>query len=170
MLKPSFVDFILVMALIVFSMKGVITGSIRSAVTLISVALAWFFSALLPTIAGLLIGYLLPDSSPNYLLINRLSATVIFFIAFQSGGFLLTGLFENIHLGSFDKFFGFVLGVSTAVFIVSLPGTAILETPGAFAYKPNQRYFQESQVMKQVRPLSTSLARPVPRGRHGKTR
>jgi uncharacterized membrane protein required for colicin V production len=170
MLKPSFVDFILVTILIAFSMKGAVTGSIRSAVTLVSGALAWFFSALLPTIAGLALGYLVPESSPNYLLINRLTSVILFFIAFQSAGFLLTGLFENIHLGTFDKFFGFILGVSTAVLFVSLPGTAILETPGAFAYKPNKRYFQESKVMKQFRPVSTLLARPVPRRHHGKTR
>lgn len=170
MLKPAFVDFLLITAFVVFSLKGLVTGSIRSAVTLIAVALGWFFSALLPGVAAFAIVYLLPESSPNYLLINRLVSLVLFYAAFQTGGFLLTGLFENIHLGTLDKFFGLVLGLCASVLIVSLPGAAILETPRTFSHKPNQRYFVESKVMKGVRPVSTALARPVPRGRQGKMR
>lgn len=170
MLKPAFVDFLLIAAFVVFSFKGLVTGSVRSAMTLIALALGWFFSALLPTVAGLAIGYLLPEGAPNYLLVNRLVSVVMFYAAFQTAGFLLTGLFENIHLGALDKFFGLLLGLSASLLIVSMPGAAIIETPRAYEHKPNQRYFAESKVIKAVRPVSTALARPVPRSRRAKTR
>ncbi|MEB3285337.1 MAG: CvpA family protein [Candidatus Sericytochromatia bacterium] len=163
MLKPPFVDFLLISFFLIFTAKGFVTGSIRSVVTLVALALGWFFAALMPAIAGFAIGYLLPDSSANYLLINRLAAIVIFFGLFQSIGFLLTGLFENIHLGGFDKFLGFLLGLTAAFLVVPMPGAAIMEIPTAWAHKPNHRYFVESKVMKAARPLSVALARKVSR-------
>jgi uncharacterized membrane protein required for colicin V production len=158
-LKPCFVDIILLAFLLGLTGKGYVTGFIRSAVTAVAAFGAYVLAAAMPTIAAVGIHYLLPPSSPNYMVVNQLVAYGIFFAGLQGIGFLLTGLFENIGLGGIDKFAGCLLGVATGIFIGMQPGIAILSHPVAARYPANQRYFTQTLLLKAYAPLIKGFAR-----------
>lgn len=163
MLKPYFVDLLLLAVLLSFSFKGWLTGFIRSVMTLAAAIGGYVLSAMMPLMPSVFIHYLLPPASPNYLVINRLTSFVLFFLVLQGLAFVLTGLFENIRLGGADKFFGLLLGVLAGVFLGLQPGIAILSSPVAVRYAPDQRYFKETLLMRAYEPLIRTFVRSVPR-------
>ena len=160
MMSPGFVDLILFLVFISFSLKGYITGFIRSVVTLVAVLIAIGLSAAMPMLASPAIAYSIPASSPQFAVINRLAAFVIFFVLAQGIGFLATGLLEKIGLGTADKAVGAVLGIVTGVVVGCLPGIAIYQSPVSYHYKQSQKYFKSSVFMKAYHPLVKSVARP----------
>ncbi len=160
MFSPGFVDILLFLVFISFSLKGYITGFIRSVVTLVAVLIAFGLSAALPTIAAPMLGYSVPVSSPQFLVVNRIASFLLFFGVAQGIGFLATGLLEKIGLGTADKAVGALLGVITGVLVGCVPGVAIYQSAKAYHYKPNQRYFQASFFMKAYQPIIKSVVRP----------
>ncbi|MEB3329709.1 MAG: CvpA family protein [Candidatus Sericytochromatia bacterium] len=165
MLKPYFVDLILLAVLLGLAGKGYVTGFIRSVVTALAAAGAYVLAFAMPTIAGVAIHYLLPASSPNYMTVNHLCAFALFFAGLQGVGFLLTGLFENIGLGSLDKIVGLVLGLATGVFVGLQPAIALKSYAGPARLPENQRYFQQTVLMKAYVPLTRTLVRAPRRGK-----
>lgn len=169
MLSPGFVDILLFLVFITFTLKGYITGFIRSVVTLVAVIIAFGLSAAMPTLLAPILGYSIPASSPQFLVVNRIAAFFLFFGVVQSVGFLATGLLEKIGLGTADKAVGALIGVITGVMVGCVPGVAIYQSAKAYNHKPNQRYFQTSFFMKAYQPLVKTVARPPkapPKKRH----
>lgn len=169
MLSPGFVDILLFLLFITFTIKGYVTGFIRSVVTLVAVIIAFGLSAAMPTLLAPVLGYSIPAASPQWLVVNRIAAFFLFFGVAQSVGFLATGLLEKIGLGTADKAVGALLGVVTGVLVGCVPGIAIYQSAKAFHYKPNQRYFQASFFMKAYQPIVKAVAHPPkapPKRRH----
>jgi uncharacterized membrane protein required for colicin V production len=162
-LKPYFLDLILISILLGLTAKGYVTGFIRSVVTAVAAGGAYVLAFAMPTIAAIAIHYLLPAGSPNYMVINHLASFIILFAVFQVIGFTLTGLFENIGLGGIDKFVGLLLGVATGVFVGLQPGIAIKSYADAARHPENQRYFKQTVLMKAYVPLMRSFVRPTRR-------
>ena len=101
------------------------------------------------------------------MVINRLVSFWLFFALAQAAGFLATGLLEKIGLGTMDKVVGVALGVITGVFVGCVPGVAIYQSATAYAFKPNQRLFKSSVLMRSYQPIVKTLTKPAKPKRRG---
>lgn len=160
MLSSGFIDLVLAIVFISFSMKGYITGFIRSVVTLVAVIIAFGLSAAMPTLLAPALKYSISPASAQFLVLNRIAAFIVIFLVAQGIGFLATGLLEKIGLGTADKAVGALLGIVTAIMVGCLPGIAIYQSPAAFHNPANQKYFKSSFFMRTYHPLVKSVARP----------
>lgn len=161
MLSPGFVDILLGLLLITFSIKGYVTGFIRSVVTIVAVLVAFGVSAALPTLLNPMLAYSVHADAPNFMVINRLASFFLFFAIFQVIGFLMTGLLEKIGLGTSDKIVGLGLGVVTGIIVGCVPGVAIYQSGTAYAFKPNQKLFKTSLFMRTYQPIVKGIAKPA---------
>lgn len=162
MLSPGFIDMMMFFILVAFTLKGGLTGFIRSVVTILAVAGAWILSGMFPELTGFIVQYSVPKASPYYPIIVRVFTFVFLWIGIQCLGFLATGLIEKIGLGTADKFVGLVLGVFTGVAVSCLPIAIIFSVPALYHSAPIQRYFQKSFFMKTYHPVVKNFIR-VPR-------
>ncbi|MEB3195585.1 MAG: CvpA family protein [Candidatus Sericytochromatia bacterium] len=158
MLKPGFLDFLLLLAIFVLTAKGYITGTFRSVVTLVALGAAMVMSGVMPLLLAQPMHYLIRYGSPNHELLNRLVLALVMFVAFQGVGFVVTGLIENIGLGVYDKLLGALLGVVAGLLTATFPAVAIYQAKGAYAHTPNRIYFRESVVIRAVHPWAKRLA------------
>jgi uncharacterized membrane protein required for colicin V production len=159
MLSPGFVDGVLLLILAALTVKGWITGFMRSVITLIAVIGGWILSGMVPMLMGPILHYSIPTTSPFHATITRIMTFFVMFCLLQAGGFAITGLIENIRMGSLDKFVGLALGVLAGV----LAGTFIVSTffthPVAYWSLAGQRYSKNSIFFKAYSPMVRKLVR-----------
>jgi uncharacterized membrane protein required for colicin V production len=159
MLSPGFIDGFLLLVLAGFAAKGWITGFIRSTITLIAVIGGWILSGMVPMLMGPMLHYSVPTSSPFHAVITRIATFMLMFCLVQAGGFAITGLIENIRMGSLDKFVGLALGVLAGV----LAGCFIVSTffthPTAYWSPAGKRYESSSMLFKAYAPMVRKFVR-----------
>jgi uncharacterized membrane protein required for colicin V production len=143
MMSPGFVDLMLFLVLISFTIKGWTTGFIRSVVTMVAVIGGWILSGMIPDLTGVVLHYSIPESSIYFHVATRITTFLLCFIAVQVAGFTITGLIENIKLGTVDKFVGVCVGLATGV----LAGCLVVST--FFA----KRYLKSSALFKSYAPM-----------------
>lgn len=160
MLTPGFVDFCFFLFLVAFIAKGWITGFIRSVITFVAVVVGWILSGMVPELMGPIIQYSVHYGSPYHSVVARMFTYFLVFGLVQAAGFTITGLIENIKLGTVDKFVGLCLGVATAVvfncFLVSIWYTH----PAAYWSEAGQIYVSQSFGFKKFGPMVKKFVRP----------
>ena len=75
-MSPSTVDFLLGLALVVFSIKGLWTGMLKTVVSLASVLIAWFLASTMSHILDPLIKLAIEPTTPGYDLAGRITVWI----------------------------------------------------------------------------------------------
>lgn len=159
MISPGFIDLLFFLVLAAFVVKGWITGFIRSVITLLAVIGGWVLSGMVPLLTSPVLHYSIPLSSPYHPLACRITTFIIMFGLVQAAGFVITGLIENIRIGTLDKFVGLCLGVVTAVVASSLILSIFYTYPRVYWAVPVQKYQKASVFFKAYTPIVRKFAR-----------
>lgn len=152
MMSPGFIDLMMFIILLSFTIKGWSTGFIRSVVTLVAVIGGWIVSGMVPDLTGPVLHYSIPSSSVYFHVATRITTFLLCFIGVQAAGFTITGLIENIKLGTLDKFVGVTLGVITGVIAGSLVVSTFYK-PATYWSPAGQRYMKSSTFFKAYAPI-----------------
>jgi uncharacterized membrane protein required for colicin V production len=159
MMSPGFVDLMLFLVLISFTIKGWVTGFIRSVVTVAAVCGGWFLSGMIPDLTSPILVYSIPLNSPYHDIATRITTFILAFGLCQVGGFTLTGLIENIKMGSADKIVGLGLGIFTGVMAGSMVVSIFFTHPDAYYAPAGQRYLKSSLFFKSYVPMVTKFVK-----------
>lgn len=154
------VDFVLALVLLFFTLKGFITGFIRSVVTIVAVLAAWVLTAAAPNMTAFALRYIVDPHAPEFPLVVHIATFILVFAVVQAAGFLITGLFEKIGLGPLDKIAGLALGLATGVFMGCIPLFLIYAIPAVYHWAPTQATIKHSVFLKAYTPIVRSFARP----------
>lgn len=160
MMSPGFVDLLLFLVLTGFVVKGWVTGFIRSVITLFAAIGAWILSGMVPLLTSGLLHYSVPVSSPFHAVATRITTYMIMFGLAQAAGFALTGLIENIRIGTIDKFVGLCVGVCTGILVGCFIVSIFFTHPRAYWATAGQRYNSSSIFFKAYSPMVKKLVRP----------
>ncbi|MDB5097138.1 MAG: hypothetical protein JWM80_1559 [Cyanobacteria bacterium RYN_339] len=153
MMSPGFIDLMLFIVLVAFSIKGWSTGFIRTVVTLLAVIGGWILSGMVPDLTGGFIHYNIPESSIYFHVATRITTYMLTFAAVQVAGFTITGLIENIKLGTLDKFVGVALGIATGVLVGCFVVSTFYVKPATYWSPAGQRYLKNSMFFKAYSPM-----------------
>lgn len=159
-MSPETIDLILAALLLFFSIKGLMTGFIRSVVSLLAVVVAWLMAAAMPELTGVFFQYFIPPSSPSFPLATRIGTWVVAFAVVQGIGFLLTGLMEKIGMGWLNKLAGLALGVVTGVLVGCIPLFIIYSIPQLYHWPVVQSTIKASFFLSNYTPVVRSFVRP----------
>jgi uncharacterized membrane protein required for colicin V production len=143
----------LFLVLISFTIKGWTTGFIRSVVTMVAVIGGWILSGMIPDLTGVVLHYSIPESSIYFHVATRITTFLLCFIAVQVAGFTITGLIENIKLGTVDKFVGVCVGLATGVLAGCLVVSTFFAKPAIYWSPAGQRYLKSSALFKSYAPM-----------------
>ena len=157
MMSPGFIDLMMLIIFVTFTVKGWSTGFIRSVVTMVAVVAGWMLSGLAPDITGGFLHYSIPESSAYYHVATRIFTFIFAFAAMQVVGFTITGLIENIKLGTVDKWVGVLVGVMTAVLVSCFVVSTFFARPAVYWSPAGQRYIKSSMAFKAYAPMVTKF-------------
>ena len=112
----NFLDYLILIPLIYFTVKGVLRGFIREIASLAGIILGiWLGNVFQPDVSKILSHYL-PDS--NFVpLISLAIIFVVILILCNLAGWGLHKLFKKVFLGWFDRFMGGVFAVLKTIFL-----------------------------------------------------
>lgn len=160
------IDFILGLILLGFTLKGLMSGLVRTVVTVAAVGAAWFVSSTQPLLAGPLVAHFTGTESLFFPLAARLTTWVGAFAAVQIVGFFVVGLFERIGLGGADRVGGFLLGAATGVAVGCLPLFVIYAIPPLYHWDKTQQTIEQSLLLRAYTPVVRLFTQvpPKPKG------
>lgn len=157
------IDFILGLILIGFALKGLMTGLVRTVVTVAAVAAAWAVSSAQPMLAAPVAAQFVGTETVYYPLVARLATWVGAFAAVQLVGFFVTGLFEKVGLGGADRVGGLLLGTAAGVAVGCLPLAVLYAIPPLYHWDQTQATIERSFFLRSYTPIVRMFAKVPPR-------
>jgi uncharacterized membrane protein required for colicin V production len=159
-LSPSTVDFMLGLALVVFSIKGLWTGMLKTVVSLASVLIAWFLSSTMSHLFDPLIKLAIEPSAPGFNLAGRITVWIVAYMVVQLVGSMIVKTANDGGLGGADKLGGLLLGAATGVIIGCLPIMVINAVPALYNWAPTKELMRESFFLKTYAPIAAKIVPP----------
>ena len=157
------IDFILGLILAGFALKGLLTGLVRTVVTIAAVAAAWLVSSMEPMLAAPLVALFAEPEAPFFPLVVRLTTWVGAFAAVQIAGHFIAGFFEKAGLGGADRLGGLLLGAATGVAVGCLPLFVIYAIPPLYHWEKTQEAIAQSTLLTAYTPIVRMVVQPPPK-------